>query len=115
GTKAAFHYHLEVAPGATATVELRLRDSALGLGDDFDEVMAAREEEADEFYGELTPAGASTDEALVLRQALGGMLWTKQFYHYDVEAWLEGDPASPPPPAVRWNGRNHDWTHLNNL
>jgi len=115
GTKAAFHYRLEVAGGESATVELRLRDSAAGLGDDFDEVMAAREREAGEFYGDLTPAGASADEALVLRQALGGMLWSKQFYHYDVEIWLEGDPASPPPPAARWNGRNHEWTHLNNL
>jgi len=115
GTKAAFHYHLEVAAGESTTVELRLRDSAAGLGDDFDEVMAVREREADEFYGDLTPAGASADEALVLRQALGGMLWSKQFYHYDVEVWLEGDPASPPPPAARWNGRNHEWTHLNNL
>ncbi len=115
GTKAAFHYHLEVAAGATATVELRLRDATGGLGDDFNALMATREREADEFYAELTPAGASADEALVLRQALGGMLWGKQFYHYDVEAWLEGDPVSPPPPAARWNGRNHDWTHLNNL
>ena len=60
--------------------------------------MAAREREADEFYAELTPAGASTDEALVLRQAFAGMLWSKQFYHYDVERWLDGDPARPPPP-----------------
>ncbi len=115
GTKAAFHYRLEVAAGQSATVELRLSDTAAGLGDDFDEVMAAREAEADEFYAELTPAGTSEDEALVLRQALAGMLWSKQFYHYDVERWLEGDPAGPPPPAERWNGRNHDWTHLNNL
>jgi hypothetical protein len=115
GTKSAVHYRLEVAGGERAVVELRLRDTAGGLGDDFDAVTAAREQEADEFYADLTPAGASADEAMVLRQALGGMLWSKQFYHYDVEHWLEGDPASPPPPAPRWNGRNHEWTHLNNL
>jgi mannosylglycerate hydrolase MGH1-like protein len=115
GTKSAFHYALEVAGGDSAVVELRLRDAAGGLGEDFDAVMAAREQEANEFYAALTPAGASADEALVLRQALGGMLWSKQFYHYDVEFWLEGDPASPPPPAARWNGRNHEWIHLNNL
>jgi hypothetical protein len=115
GTKAVFHYRLEVAPGESSVVELRLRDTVGGLGDDFDRVMATREAEADEFYAALTPAGATPDEALVLRQALSGMLWSKQFYHYDVERWLEGDPAGPPPPAERWNGRNHDWTHLNNL
>ena len=115
GTKAAFHHRLEIGPGESSVVELRLRDTAGGLGADFDEVMAVRAAEAGEFYAALTPDGASADEALVLRQALSGMLWTKQFYHYDVERWLEGDPASPPPPAERWNGRNHEWTHLNNL
>ena len=77
------------------------RDTAGGLGDDFDEVMAAREREADEFYAELTPAGASADEALVLRQALAGMLWSKQFFHYDVERWLEGDPGRPAAAGAR--------------
>ncbi|HEX3454978.1 MAG TPA: hypothetical protein VHS03_10145 [Gaiellaceae bacterium] len=115
GTKAAFHYRLEVAAGETATVELRLSDKNDGLGTDFDEVMAARRAEADEFYAELTPSGCSDDEALVLRQALAGMLWTKQFYHYDVEQWLEGDPAGPTPAAQRWSGRNSDWTSLNNM
>jgi hypothetical protein len=80
----------------------------------FSRVMNARAQEADEFYAELTPAGAGEDEALVLRQALAGMLWSKQFYHYDVERWLEGDPAGPAPPEARVSGRNHDWRHLNN-
>jgi hypothetical protein len=114
GTKAAFRYHLEVAPGETATVELRLSETGV-LGDDFGEIMRTREAEADEFYSELTPRAASPDEALVLRQALAGMLWSKQFYHYDVRRWLAGDPAGPAPPASRLEGRNHDWTHLNNL
>ena len=115
GTKAAFRYRLEVDPGKSSVVEIRFRDTPGGLGTDFEDVMSARAAEADEFYASLTPAGASADEALVLRQALSGMLWSKQFYHYDVERWLEGDPAAPPPPAERLNGRNHEWTHLNNL
>jgi len=113
GTKAAFRYRLEVGAGETAVIRLRLRDEA-GVGSDFDDVLAAREAEADEFYAELTPAGASDDEALVLRQALAGMLWAKQFYHLDVQRWLDGDPAGPQPPESRKNGRNHEWTHLNN-
>jgi hypothetical protein len=114
GTKAAFRFRLEVDAGETAVIRLRLRDDP-GIGSDFDAVMSQREQEADAFYADLTPAGASTDEARVLRQALAGMLWSKQFYHYDVLRWLQGDPAGPPPPARRWTGRNADWTHLNNL
>jgi Glycosyl hydrolase family 63 C-terminal domain len=114
GTKAAFRYRLEVGAGETATIELRLGE-APGLGEDFAEVFTARAAEANEFYAELTPSGATADEALVLRQALGGMLWSKQFFHYDVLQWLEGDPGNPPPPPERWHGRNHDWTHLNNM
>jgi hypothetical protein len=113
GTKAALRYTLTVAAGASATIDLRLRESG-GLGEDFDAVMAAREREADAFYAELTPAAASPDEALVLRQAFAGMLWSKQFFHYDVRRWLDGDPASPPPPAQRLAGRNSEWTHLDN-
>ncbi|MGH3001590.1 MAG: MGH1-like glycoside hydrolase domain-containing protein [Gaiellaceae bacterium] len=114
GTKAAFHHRLTVGPGAVETIELRLRDGG-GLGADLDSVLTLREREADEFYAELTPDGASKDEALVLRQAFAGMLWSKQFYHYDVLRWLEGDPAGPPPPPQRRTGRNSAWTHLNNL
>jgi hypothetical protein len=115
GTKAALRYRLEVAAGATATVELRLADTPGLNATDFDWAMAARARDADEFYAELTPDGASDDEALVLRQALAGMLWTKQFYHYDVQRWLDGDPAGPSPPDARRSGRNHDWMHLNNM
>jgi hypothetical protein len=113
GTKAAFRYTLTVPPGATQTIELRLGDAA-GLPDDFDATMRARRAEADEFYAELTPADAIDDERQVTRQALAGMLWSKQFYHYDVQRWLDGDPAGPPPPESRWSGRNHNWTHLDN-
>ena len=68
-----------------------------------------RRAEADEFYAELTPAGASPDEALVMRQAFAGLLWSKQFYYYDVTRWLEGDPAQPRPPDSRLDGRNARW------
>jgi hypothetical protein len=123
GTKAAFHHVLTVEPGGSATVRLRLSDAPAptatpappsALGADFDAVMASRQQEADAFYADLTPATASADEALILRQALAGMLWSKQFFHFDVRRWLAGDPASPPPPAERLSGRNHEWTHLNN-
>ncbi len=111
GTKAAFWHRITVAPGATATIRVRLRPP--GSGDkpfaDFDAVLADRLAEADEFYGELTPADASEDEALVLRQALAGMLWSKQLYAYDVARWLEGDPTQPTPPASRLGGRNDHW------
>jgi hypothetical protein len=114
GTKAALHYRLTVGPGQTQTIRVRLRGVSAGVGDDFDAVMATRKGEADAFYAELTPTGASGDEALVMRQAFAGMLWSKQFFHYDVRRWLDGDPAYPPPPPARDGGRNHDWAHLNN-
>jgi len=113
GTKAAFIHHLTVEAGQTAVVRLRLSPSGKG-GESFEEVMAERQAEADEFYAELTPAATPDGEAMVLRQALSGMLWSKQFYHYDVARWLDGDPAGPPPPEARRHGRNSDWTHLAN-
>ena len=113
GTKAALRYRLEVGAGETQTVELRLAEEA-GLGEDFDAVFAARAREADEFYAPLVPADAGVDEARVQRQAFAGMLWSKQFFHYDVRRWLAGDPTQPPPPASRLTGRNHEWTHLDN-
>ncbi len=111
GTKTAFWYRFDVAPGQTATVRLRVRPADRG-GDpwaDFDAVARERLEEADEFYDELTPAAASHDEALVLRQSLAGMLWSKQLYYYEVARWLDGDPTQPTPPASRLGGRNARW------
>jgi hypothetical protein len=84
------------------------------FGAGFDGVFAARRKEADDFYASRTPKQLSEDAKQVMRQALGGMLWCKQFYHYDVKHWLEGDPANPPPPKERLQGRNKDWTHLYN-
>ncbi len=120
GTKASARYTLSLAPGETATVRLRFmpasegRDGADPLGPVFERTFAAREREADEFYATVIPEHLSEDGRRVMRQALGGMLWSKQFYHYVVEQWLKGDPAYPPPPASRLTGRNHEWTHLFN-
>jgi hypothetical protein len=118
GTKCAFWYQLTVPPGQTAELRLRLRPAAAPapadpLGAGFDQVIAARRAEADEFYTELTPAGASADEAMVMRQAFAGLLWSKQLYYYDVARWLDGDPAQPVPPQQRLTGRNSRWRNFN--
>jgi hypothetical protein len=117
GTKCAFWYTLQVPAGGTVELRLRLRPrksrAAAPFGKNFQSVMDTRRGEADEFYAELTPAGASADEALVMRQALGGMLWSKQLYYYDVARWLDGDPGQPTPPASRQYGRNSKWRNFN--
>jgi len=115
GTKAAARYRMVIAPGATTTVRLRLTDVS-PTGDAFTEFerdAARRREEADEFYATIIPAHLSADARNVMRQALAGLLWSKQFYHYDIGRWLDGDPGGPPP-AVRRAGRNRDWRHLYN-
>lgn len=115
GTKAAAWYRIDVAPKTTVELRLRLRpagngpDPATALGQDFDAVVATRRGEADEFYAGLTPPAASPDEAMVMRQAFAGMLWSKQLYYYDVARWLDGDPGQPTPPASRQTGRNSRW------
>jgi hypothetical protein len=116
GTKAAAHYRLMIGAGETATVRLRLTDTNTGVpfGADFDQAFADRRREADEFYSKVIPEHLSDDARNVMRQALGGVLWSKQFYHYVVDEWLKGDPAAPPPPADRKRGRNREWTHLYN-
>ncbi|HKC24524.1 MAG TPA: glucosidase, partial [Thermoanaerobaculia bacterium] len=115
GTKASAYYTLPLGPHETKVVRLRLTDHALpGIGADFDEVFAARVKEADEFYDALAPEGLSDDAKTVQRQAFAGLLWSKQFYHYDLGRWLKGDPEGPTPPAARVEGRNCDWSHLYN-
>jgi mannosylglycerate hydrolase MGH1-like protein len=117
GTKAAAWYRMTIAPGAEQVIRLRLSTEVNGAGSfgpAFDAVFAARVREADEFHDTLAAPEVSADERLVQRQALAGLLWHKQFYHYDVERWLAGDPAFPPPPPERRWGRNHEWEHLNN-
>jgi hypothetical protein len=121
GTKAAFWYEVPVQAGQTAELRLRLRPppgasaASSPLGAQFDQVIAQRRAEADEFYAELTPAGASADEALVMRQAFAGMLWSKQLFYYNVARWLDGDPAQPTPPAQRLTGRNSRWRNFDSF
>ena len=115
GSKAAVRYRLTVEAGSTAEVRLRLAPERREIGAEFHRVMSQRKAESDDFYAELTPASATADEALVMRQACAGMLWGKQFYHYNVRTWLEGDPGQPPPPSERCHGRNSDWQHHNSL
>jgi Glycosyl hydrolase family 63 C-terminal domain len=116
GTKVSAHYPLEIAAGQSVTLRLRLSDvrPAAGVGSDFDRIFADRRREADEFYATVIPPDISADAANVMRQSLGGLLWSKQFYHYVVKDWIEGDPGLPPPPAERRNGRNREWSQLFN-
>ncbi len=144
GTKMAAYYPVHLNPGQTETIKLRLtdmeplasmsrtpglagiitspghadRDEGVPTADDFgagfDAVFTLRQKEADEFYASRVTSDLSDDAKSVMRQALGGMLWSKQFYHYDVRTWLDGDPAGPPPPPERLKGRNKEWTHLYN-
>jgi hypothetical protein len=113
GTKAALRYRLDIGPGEAVEVRLRLAPEARELTRSWSAAMRKRASEADDFYAALAPA-ATSDEALVMRQAFAGMLWSKQFYNYDVERWLEGDPEQPAPPPSRRTGRNHGWRHLYN-
>jgi hypothetical protein len=121
GTKAAAWYRVDVEPKATIELRLRLRpagsgpDPATALGRDFDAVVATRRAEADGFYADLTPPAASPDEAMVMRQAFAGMLWSKQLYYYDVARWLDGDAGQPAPPASRRAGRNSRWRTFNSF
>ncbi len=114
GTKAALWYELEVGAGATSDLTIRLRSSGAPPSTSVDTILADRAAEADEFYAAVAPPTATPDEAIVMRQALSGMLWSKQFFHYDVARWLDGDPGQPTPPAARHAGRNSAWRHLNN-
>ncbi len=116
GTKCAARYRLTIDANDQAVVQLRLTDSELTdpFGPSFAGTFAARLAEADEFYASVVPERLSADAAGVMRQAFAGLLWSKQFYHYDVRRWLTGDPAQPKPPASRRRGRNHAWMQLNN-
>ncbi|MBI6546425.1 MAG: glucosidase, partial [Cyanobacteria bacterium NC_groundwater_1444_Ag_S-0.65um_54_12] len=120
GTKAAAHYRLVLGPGASQVICLRFlpADSPVlslqPFGKEFSETFELRRQEADEFYASRLPQSLAPDARNIMRQALAGMLWSKQFYHYVVEQWLQGDPALPPPPAERHSGRNHEWNHLYN-
>jgi hypothetical protein len=120
GTKCAARYRLKIAPGSSATIRLRMthdepkEGAPEPFGAAFEETFELRRREADEFYATRFPQERSDDAHSVMRQALGGMLWSKQCYHYDVRTWLNGDPGQPPPPPEHTKGRNRDWTHLYN-
>jgi hypothetical protein len=116
GTKATARYRLQIGAGETRTIRLRLsvNPGPKAFGDAFDELFQKRFHEADEFYDAIAPKGLSIDERLVQRQAFAALLWSKQFYHYNVRRWLRGDPAGPEPPRQRLRGRNREWKHLNN-
>src|SRR5579859_5062004 len=116
GTKAAAHYALTIAPGDQKIIRLRLLHSPTSKAafPDFEEIMAQRQREADEFYATIIPRDLSTDAQIVMRQGFAGTLWSKQFYHFVIKDWLRGDPGNPPPPREREQGRNYEWTHLYN-
>ncbi len=142
GTKMAALYPVKLKSGESITLKLRLTDkdpsvAAASLtvatpnskqpappapavpplndfGAGFEALFALRRKEADDFYASRYPEGLSDDGKLIMRQSFAGMLWCKQFYHCDVRHWLDGDPAGPPPPQERLQGRNKDWTHLYN-
>lgn len=120
GTKASAQYKLTVEAGGQAVVRLRLslttdvHPTVREPFADFNAVLTQRQQEADQFYAVIQPAKATDDEKRVQRQAFAGMLWSKQFYYYDVSRWLAGDPTQPPPPPERYNGRNRTWQQLIN-
>jgi hypothetical protein len=122
GTKASANYKLTIPAGSETVVRLRLTDKKASgkvakdndVFEDFDLLFTQRIKEADEFYRDLAPEDLSDDARSVQRQAFAGMLLSKQFYHYVVKEWLDGDPAMPAPPAERKQGRNHEWKLLYN-
>jgi hypothetical protein len=120
GTKSAIYYKLAIPAVGEQTINLRLQraDTAIqrgqALGEGFQQTFAARKQEADEFYATVIPEDTDSDTQNIMRQALAGMLWTKQYYHYVIRDWLKGDPTMPKPPNVRRDGRNHAWGHVYN-
>ena len=113
GTKAAAHYTLTIPPHGRVVVRLRLRPAGyVASFADFDAIMAARLADCDAFYAALQSGIAEADARLVQRQAFAGMLWSKQYYGFDVRQWLAGDPNEPPPPVERLSGRDAGWMHL---
>jgi hypothetical protein len=116
GSKAAAHYHFVVPPGQSVVVRCRLQHATETVAEPFegfDELIAARTQEADVFFADNDgPDIPDPDARLVQRQAVAGLIWTKQYYEFDVYRWLKGDPGQPAPPAERRHGRNYEWAHL---
>ena len=115
GTKAALNYEKLIPGGGSETIRLRLaKGHACNALGDFDVIFAQRIKETDDFYRVIQEEIANEDERRVQRQAFAGMLWNKQLYYYNLEEWLKGDPAQPPPPSERLKIRNYEWRHLKN-
>ena len=116
GTRASMRYKLSIAGGSSQKIQLRLCRGKSGSSPfkGFEDLLQQRKKEADVFYDHLAPQGITDEMKAVQRQALAGLLWNKQFYHYSVNKWLRGDPDQPAPPEQRKNGRNSNWTHLDN-
>ena len=118
GSKVGVWYRLRVPAGGSVVLRLRLVAAEQPIpkpcGPEFDKLFEARRRECDEFYKGLAPSSIHVEEAKVWRQAYAGILHSKQFYHYVVKDWLNGDPEQPPPPSERKSGRNSDWGHLFN-
>ncbi|MBI4473664.1 MAG: glucosidase, partial [Acidobacteria bacterium] len=117
GTKAAAHYILDVPAGECVPIRLCFSDRRPGpstFGPEFEIAFTQRIAEANEFYSKRLGKCRSADGNNVQRQAFAGLLWSKQFFHYDARTWINGDSAQPQPPAQRRNGRNRDWLHLYN-
>ncbi len=115
GTKAAVNYELKIPPGKSKIIKLRLTKEYLTTPfQSFDKEFKIRLKEANDFYSGLQINTKDKEDCNIQRQAFAGMMWSKQFFFYDVAKWLKGDPAQPPPPVERRKGRNHEWTHLQN-
>ncbi len=115
GTKASLNYDLTIPSGKSKSICLRLSKTFHEAPfKDFDSFFALRINEANEFFGALQKDIVDADKKEIQRQAIAGMMWSKQFFYYDIAQWLKGDPSQPAPPVQRETARNHDWTHLNN-
>lgn len=114
GTKGALWFQLEVPAGESRRIAVRLAPDARPVDSAIKTLFDKRLAEADLFFEERLPANTAQDRVRIARQALAGLLFSKQFYHFDVAKWLDGDPSSSPPPGERKNGRNKEWRHLNN-
>lgn len=116
GTKAAVYHQLRIEPGQRVEIRLRLAPTLTAdpLGVEFERVMQIRQQEADRFYAQKLPSHLSSEAVKIAREAYAGLCWSKQFYHYVVSDWLDGDPGQPPPPALHTQKRNTDWRTLFN-
>ena len=116
GTKACLHYKLRIEAGQSKVLRLRLTPDRLDQPlRSVDQVIPQRKQEADKFYATIHPPRATGEERMIQRQALAGLLWTKQIYLFDVNQWLEGDNPNLPPPESRKHVRNTRWRHLNSM